>query len=133
MSVPVLSVHRISMEPKSGMEISFFTKTPCFIIRIAPCAMLTLMIIGSSSGVTPTATALAKIRESKNCLCITKLIRKIMETIKTITFTKSRPNFLTPKVKASASGFFSKLIAIFPNSVLAPVALTCSSPKPETT
>src|SRR5690242_18956842 len=58
-SVPVLSVHNTSMAPKFWIELSRLTMTFRRDIASAPLARLTVTIMGSISGVTPTATATA--------------------------------------------------------------------------
>src|SRR6516164_949899 len=57
--VPVLSVHNISMLPRSWIAPSRLTMTCARAMRRAPRASVTETIIGSSSGVSPTARATA--------------------------------------------------------------------------
>ena len=59
-SVPVLSVQSTSMAPKFWMEFRRLTMTFFFDIASAPLDRQTETIIGSISGVSPTATASAK-------------------------------------------------------------------------
>ena len=56
-SVPVLSVHRIVMAPRSWIDARRFTITLRAAMRSAPRDSVTVVIIGSSSGVRPTASA----------------------------------------------------------------------------
>ena len=58
-SVPVLSVHSTVIAPRSWMEASRLTMTLRRDIRNAPRDSVTVVIIGSSSGVGPTASATA--------------------------------------------------------------------------
>ena len=58
-SVPVLSVHSTSIAPKFWMELSRLTMTFFLDIASAPLDKQTETIIGSISGVRPTATAIA--------------------------------------------------------------------------
>ena len=58
-SVPVLSVHSTSIAPRSWMAASRLTITLRLAMRIAPRDSVTVMTIGSSSGVSPTASATA--------------------------------------------------------------------------
>lgn len=59
-SVPVLSLQSTSMLPKSSMAARWRTMTCLRPMRIAPCASVTVVIIGKNSGVRPTASATAK-------------------------------------------------------------------------
>ena len=58
-SVPVLSVQSTSIAPRSWMAASRFTTTLRAAMRIAPRESVTVVTIGSSSGVRPTASATA--------------------------------------------------------------------------
>ena len=59
-SVPVLSVQRTSMAPKFWIALSRLTMTRFRAMASAPLERQTVTIIGSISGVSPTATARAK-------------------------------------------------------------------------
>ena len=59
-SVPVLSVHSTSMAPRFWMAPNRFMITCLRLIARAPLDRHTETIIGSISGVSPTATATAK-------------------------------------------------------------------------
>jgi len=61
--VPVLSVAKISMLPKVGIAVRRLTITPLAAIATEPLPMVTVMIMGKNSGVRPTATAMAKVRD----------------------------------------------------------------------
>ena len=63
-SVPVLSVHSVSIAPKFSMAARRRTITPPAAMRWAPRASVRLMTAGSSSGARPTASATANISES---------------------------------------------------------------------
>ena len=62
--VPVLSVQRISIDPKFSIEVISFTKTSFLASRLLPLDRLTLTIIGNILGVMPTATDNANKRAS---------------------------------------------------------------------
>jgi len=64
--VPVLSLHRISMLPKSSIAESCLTRTFFFVIRRAPWASVTVIIIGIISGVMPTPRATEKRKDSRS-------------------------------------------------------------------
>jgi len=59
-----LSEHSTSMEPKFSIEARRFTITWALTIRAAPRARLTLMMVGRSCGVNPTARARENSTES---------------------------------------------------------------------
>ncbi len=63
-SVPVLSVQSTVMAPRSWIEARRFTITLRAAMRSAPRVSVTVVIIGSSSGVNPTASATENIRDS---------------------------------------------------------------------
>src|ERR1039458_10519982 len=73
-SVPVLSVHKTSMAPKFWIEFRRLTMTFFFDIAKAPLDRQTETIIGSISGVRPTATA----SEKKNASFQSCLVRPLM-------------------------------------------------------
>ena len=64
-SVPVLSVQRMFMAPKFWMALRFFTTVFFFDIDTAPFERFAVTIIGSISGVNPTATDKANMNASK--------------------------------------------------------------------
>ena len=76
MSVPVLSVHSTFMAPKFWIELRRLTMTFLRDIAIAPLARLTVTIIGSISGVRPTATATANSSASSQLPLVRPLITK---------------------------------------------------------
>ena len=78
------------------MELSRFTKMPFLAILAAPLAILTLRIIGSNSGVTPTATAKAKRKELKKPFPSKALIKKMIVTMTAMTRIINKPKFLIP-------------------------------------
>ena len=58
-SVPVLSVQSTSMLPRFSIALRCRTSTPCAAMLCAPRARLMLRMAGSSSGLRPTASAIA--------------------------------------------------------------------------
>ena len=69
-SVPVLSVQSTSMLPKFWIAARCLTMTFLRAMRTAPVERVTVVIIGRNSGVSPTARATAKSRDSSAFLCI---------------------------------------------------------------
>ena len=82
--VPVLSVHSTSMAPRSWMAASRFTITRFSAMRMAPRDKVTVMTIGNSSGVRPTASARANRNDSSagrpkpKCTSRTKSTKKLV-------------------------------------------------------
>ena len=66
--VPVLSVHRTSIEPRFWMAVWRLTIMPSRANRIAPRDSVTDITIGRSSGVSPTASATANRNDSSHGL-----------------------------------------------------------------
>ena len=72
--------------PKLGMADKCFTNTPFFAICKEPLDMVSDIIIGSNSGVSPTAMAIANMKDSRIFSFISALIRKINNTSAMVTF-----------------------------------------------
>jgi hypothetical protein len=131
--VPVLSVQSTSIAPKFWMALSCLTMTFCLESATAPMARVPETIIGSISGVRPTAMASAKKNASfQSCLSV-PLMRKTMIVITTM---KRMSRRLTPRMP------FSKLVgarlpttlrAMPPRYVLSPVQRTMAVAVPLTT
>ena len=80
-SVPVLSVQRTSIAPKFWIEASRLTTTFLRDMAIAPFDRQTATIIGSISGVMPTATAIAKKNAPVQSALVSPLMRKTVGTM----------------------------------------------------
>ena len=80
-SVPVLSVHNTSMAPRFWMEFRRLTMTFFLDMARAPLERHTVTIMGSISGVMPTATAKAKKKASCQLCLVNPLMRKTKGTI----------------------------------------------------
>ena len=80
-SVPVLSVHKTSIAPKFWIALRRLTMTFLRDIAMAPLARLTVTIIGSISGVSPTATATANSSASNQLPLVRPLIRNTSGTM----------------------------------------------------
>ncbi len=74
-SVPVLSVQRMSIAPKFWMALSRFTMVLRRAIATAPLARLAVTTIGSISGVRPTATDAANSSDSSQLPLVNPLMR----------------------------------------------------------
>jgi hypothetical protein len=84
------------MLPRSWIAPSRFTITCAFAMRMAPRASVTDMIIGSSSGVSPTASATANRKLSSQGRLNSKLISKTKRTSTSVKRTISMPNLWAP-------------------------------------
>ena len=80
-SVPVLSVQSTSIAPRFWIALRRLTMTFFLDIAIAPFDRQTVTIIGSISGVSPTATATAKKKASPQSPFVSPLIRNTSGTI----------------------------------------------------
>ena len=83
-------------------------------IASAPLERQTETIIGSISGVRPTATAIAKKNASFQLCFIRPLMRKTIGTITSMKVSMSQTNFFTPLSKAVSVCWPERLLAIFP-------------------
>ena len=84
------------MAPRFWMELRRFTMTFFFDIAIAPFDRQTETIIGSISGVKPTATAIEKKKASPQWCLVKPLIRKTSGTITRINWIISIVNRFIP-------------------------------------
>jgi hypothetical protein len=84
------------MLPRSWIAPSRFTITCTFAMRMAPRASVTEMIIGSSSGVSPTASATANRKLSSQGRWNSKLISRTKRTRAPVKCTINMPNLWAP-------------------------------------
>ena len=103
-SVPVLSVHSTSMLPRSWIAPRRLTITALFAIRSAPRASVTETIIGSSSGVSPTASATANRKHSSSGRWNSTLTSSTNSTRSTVSRTISSPKRWVPCSSAVGGG-----------------------------
>ncbi len=98
--VPVLSVQSTSMAPKFWIALRRLTTTLRRDIATAPLARLALTIIGSISGVRPTATARANMNASVQSPLVKPLISSTIGTITSMKRISSQLTLFTPRSKA---------------------------------
>ena len=98
-SVPVLSVHSTSIAPKFWMASSRLTMTFLRDMATAPLARLAVTIIGSISGVRPTATDSANRNASTQSPLVSPLMRSTSGTITSMKRISSQLTLLTPRSK----------------------------------
>ena len=99
-SVPVLSVHRTSIAPKFWIALSRLTIVLRRAIATAPLARFVVTIIGSISGVSPTATASPNRNASSQLCFVRPLIRNTIGTITTMNRMNSQLTLFTPTSNA---------------------------------
>ena len=112
------------MAPRSWIAESRFTITFRLDSSIADRASVTVTIIGSSSGVSPTASASANISDSSTGRWNEMFTTRTNSTINTVRRMISMPNRRMPTAKAVAGGFSARLVARWPSAVLPPVRQT---------
>ena len=125
-----MSVHSTSIAPKFWIELRRFTITPRPDIAIAPFERHTDTIIGSISGVRPTATASAKKNASCQLCLVNPLIRNTAGTMTAMKAIISQVNLLIPRSNAVGGASCVRPRAIVPNSVRAPVRTTTAVAEP---
>lgn len=122
--VPVLSVHSTSIAPKFWMEGSRLTMTLRAAIVSAPLARFTVTIMGSISGVNPTATESPKSRASIQLPLVMPTIRNTIATSEVIMRIMSQVKERTPRSKLVSSRRPASCSEIAPNTVRVPVFTT---------
>ena len=103
-SVPVLSVQSTSIAPRFWMALIRLTITFLRLIASAPLERQTVTIIGSISGVRPTATATAKKKASPQLPLVRPLMTKTSGTITSMKRSISQVNWAMPLSKAVCVG-----------------------------
>ena len=121
------------MAPKFWMAFSRFTITLRRDIATAPRPRLTDTIIGSISGVSPTATARAKKNASRQSCFVTPLMRNTSGTMTAISAIMSQVKCVTPRSKLVTTSERATRRATSPNVVRGPVASTTALAAPLST
>ena len=116
-SVPVLSVHRMSMLPRFSIASRRRTMTPRRPMARAPADRVTLMIAGNSSGDRPTASATANRSDSITGRPRSRFTVRTNRTMTTITRIRRYPNWRTPRAKSVSGWRALSRAAIAPNAV----------------
>ena len=73
--VPVLSVHKTWILPRSSMDVKRLTTTPWLASFLALLERQKVVTTGKASGITPTVKAIAKIIKSTNDLVLFLIIK----------------------------------------------------------
>lgn len=133
-SVPVLSVQSTSIAPKFCTALSRLTTTLRRAIATAPRARFALTIIGSISGVRPTATASANVSALSQSPLVSPLIMNTTGTMTNMKRISSQLTLATPRSKlVSIRLWLTTLRASEPRYVSSPVATTTAVAVPLTT
>ena len=101
-------------------------------MRRAPRERVTEITIGSSSGVSPTASATANRNDSRSGRCLKVLTRMTNSTISTAMRRMRKPKLRVPVSKAVGGGWRLRDAPISPSDVLEPVAQTRTRDEPLT-
>ena len=92
------------MLPKSSIAESCLTRTFFLVIRRAPCASVTVMIIGIISGVIPTASATEKRKDSSSGRWKTMFTSRTKSTSSMITRVIISPKWRMPRPNSVSGG-----------------------------
>ena len=131
--VPVLSVHNTSIAPMSWIADRRLTMTCLRAMRSAPRDSVTDTIIGSSSGVSPTASATPNRNDSSRGRWNIALTRMVNNTSNSVSRMISSPKRRVPISKAVGGGRFSRSWAMRPIAVALAVRNTRTCAEPLTT
>jgi len=107
--------------------------TRCRVSRIAPRDSVTETIIGSSSGVRPTASATANRNDSNTGRCCAAFTSSTNSTSRMVSRRINVPKAWVPRSKAVAGGRTASVSAISASAVSWPVCTTTTRPLPLTT
>ena len=120
--VPVLSVQRMSTEPRFWMAFRFLMMTFWRLISKAPLAREVVTIMGSISGVRPTATEMANSSASIQLPLVKPFSSSTIGTITAMNRISSRLTLPMPLSKAVLGGLLPMVRAMEPNMVPSPTA-----------
>src|SRR4029453_13688339 len=115
------------------IELRRFTTTFFPDIERAPRERQTETIVGSISGVSPTATATAKKNASFQSCLVSPLITKTSGTMTAMKRIMSQVNRATPWSKAGGIGAPVRVLGMVPRYVLGPVSTTTAVAVPLST
>ena len=121
------------MAPKFWIEFSRFTITCLRLMDIAPLDRFTVTIIGSISGVRPTATDRPKRSASPQSCLVSPTMTKTTETITTMKRIISQVKLSMPRSKLVGTRWPARRAEMAPKQVRAPVFTTTARAVPEST
>ncbi len=120
------------MAPRSSMAERRLTTTCRLAMRTAPRDSVTVITIGSSSGVRPTAKATANRKLSSDSPCRINWVSSTKRTRKPVSLRIKMPRAWTPVSKAVGAAFSCSEAAMAPKLVDLPVATTSILASPPT-
>ncbi len=123
----------MSIAPKFCIEFRFLTIVFFLLIETAPFARHVVTIIGSISGVSPTATEIPNRNACNQFPFVMPFITKTSGTIISIKRINTHDTAFTPFVKLVSTASSATDEAIEPKSVLSPTATITPAALPETT
>ena len=121
-----MSVQSTSIAPKFWIEFKRFTIVLRLDIATAPFARFVVTIIGSISGVSPTAMARPNRKASSQFPLLTPLISTTTGTITAMNLMNSQLTLFTPMSNAVVARRPTRPLAMAPNDVRLPVAMTAA-------
>ena len=128
--MPVLSVHSTVIAPRSWIAARRLTITFLRDIRTAPRERVTVVIIGSSSGVRPTARATENISDWISGRPNATLAASTPTTSTPVARATRNPNCRRSRWNGETSSAALSDIAASPNRVLAPVPIASAVASP---
>ncbi len=130
-SVPVLSVQMILVEPRVSTEGSFLTRACLLTILLTPRASPTVTTAGRASGIAATASATPQRNISKGSKPLKIPSTATKATTIRVAAPSQRPNWSSFSCKGVLSLSISpRRPASFPKAVLMPVAVITAFPLP---
>ena len=121
------------MAPKFWIEFRFLTIVCFLLMETAPFARQVVTIIGSISGVSPTATEIPNRKASSQSPFVIPLIKNTSGTMTSINRIRTHETAFTPLVKLVSTASPAIADAMEPNKVRSPVQTTTAVALPEIT
>ena len=121
------------MAPKFWMELRFLTMVCFLLMETAPLARQVVTIMGSISGVRPTAMEMPKRKASSQSPLVMPLMKNTRGTITVINRISTQETAFTPLVKLVSTASPATAEAMEPNRVLSPTHTATAQALPDTT
>ena len=115
------------------MELRFLTMVCFLLMDTAPLARQVVTIMGSISGVSPTAMEMAKRNASSQSPLVMPLMKKTRGTITSIKRMSTQETAFTPLVKLVSAASPATAEAMEPKRVSSPTQMATARALPETT
>lgn len=128
-----MSVQSTSMAPKFWMEFRFLTMVFFLLMDTAPLARQVVTIMGSISGVRPTAMEMPNRKASSQSPLVSPLMKNTSGTITSMKRISTQDTAFTPRVKLVSTASPATALAMEPNRVASPTQTATAVALPETT